>query len=100
MMPGMTSTLDHLVIVANNLAQGAAWCEATLGITHNAGGEHKLFGTHNLLFKIATPANPMAYCEIIAIMVPSRKMRPRRRFTPSLNRPVPPGNSCNDCWAV
>ena len=66
-MPGMTSTLDHLVIVANNLAQGAAWCEATLGITPGAGGEHKLFGTHNRLFKIATPANPMAYCEIIAI---------------------------------
>ena len=67
MIAAMTSTLDHLVIVANNLAQGVAWCEATLGITPGAGGEHKLFGTHNRLFKIATPANPMAYCEIIAI---------------------------------
>jgi Glyoxalase-like domain len=63
----MKCQIDHLVIVANNLAQGVAWCEATLGITPNAGGEHKLFGTHNRLFKIATPANPMAYCEIIAI---------------------------------
>jgi hypothetical protein len=63
----MKSQIDHLVIVANNLAQGVAWCEATLGITPSPGGEHKLFGTHNRLFKIATPANPLAYCEIIAI---------------------------------
>lgn len=63
----MTSQIDHLVIVADNLDQGVAWCEATLGMTPGPGGEHKLFGTHNRLFKIATPANPMAYCEIIAI---------------------------------
>ena len=67
MIPGMTSSIDHLVIVAADLVQGVAWCEATLGITPAPGGEHKLFGTHNRLFKIATPANPMAYCEIIAI---------------------------------
>lgn len=60
-------SLDHLVIVASSLDQGVAWCEATLGITPGPGGEHKLFGTHNRLFKIATPVNPMAYCEIIAI---------------------------------
>ena len=67
MIAGMTSTTDHLVIVAADLAQGVAWCEATLGITPGPGGEHALFGTHNRLFKIATPANPMAYCEIIAM---------------------------------
>jgi hypothetical protein len=59
--------IDHLVIVAHHLDQGVAWCEATLGITPGPGGEHKLFGTHNRLFKIATPAHPLAYCEIIAI---------------------------------
>lgn len=63
----MKSQIDHLVIVAANLDQGVAWCEATLGTTPSPGGEHKLFGTHNRLFKIATPANPLAYCEIIAI---------------------------------
>jgi Glyoxalase-like domain len=63
----MKSQIDHLVIVAASLDQGVAWCEATLGITPSPGGEHKLFGTHNRLFKIATPANPLAYCEIIAI---------------------------------
>jgi Glyoxalase-like domain len=60
-------SIDHLVIVAHSLDQGVAWCEATLGITPGPGGEHKLFGTHNRLFKIATPTNPLAYCEIIAI---------------------------------
>ncbi len=59
--------IDHLVVVASNLDQGVAWCEATLGITPGPGGEHKLFGTHNRLFKIATPAHPLAYFEIIAI---------------------------------
>jgi hypothetical protein len=60
-------SIDHLVVVAKDLDQGVAWCEATLGITPSPGGEHKLFGTHNRLFKIATPAHPMAYFEIIAI---------------------------------
>lgn len=43
------------------------WCEATLGITPAPGGEHAQYGTHNRLFKIATPAHPLAYFEIIAI---------------------------------
>jgi hypothetical protein len=63
----MKTSIDHLVIVAHNLEQGVQWCEATLGITPGPGGEHKLFGTHNRLFKIATPTHPLAYCEIIAI---------------------------------
>lgn len=31
------------------------------------GGSHALYGTHNRLFKIATPHHPLAYFEIIAI---------------------------------
>jgi hypothetical protein len=63
----MKTNLDHIVVVANTLEQGVQWCEATLGITPAPGGEHAQFGTHNRLFKIATPAHPMAYFEIIAI---------------------------------
>ncbi len=63
----MKTQIDHLVVVAHTLEQGVQWCEATLGITPNPGGEHAQFGTHNRLFKIATPAFPMAYFEIIAI---------------------------------
>jgi hypothetical protein len=63
----MQSQLDHLVVAARTLQEGVAWCEATLGITPSAGGEHPLFGTHNRLFRIATVNFPRAYFEIIAI---------------------------------
>ena len=63
----MSVVLDHLVIAAASLDQGLAWCEATLGVTPLPGGQHPLMGTHNRLLKIATPAFPDAYLEIIAI---------------------------------
>lgn len=63
----MTSQIDHLVVMASTLDEGVAWCEATLGITPAAGGEHEKYGTHNRLFKIASPKHPLAYFEIIAI---------------------------------
>ncbi len=63
----MKTQIDHLVVVAKTLDQGVQWCEASFGITPGPGGEHAQFGTHNRLFKIATPANPLAYLEIIAI---------------------------------
>ena len=53
--------------MAQTLEQGVQWCEATLGITPAPGGEHAQYGTHNCLFKIATPGHPLAYLEIIAI---------------------------------
>ena len=64
---GLKSQIDHIVVVAHTLEQGVAWCEATLGITPEMGGEHPQFGTHNRLFKIATPTFPLAYFEIVAI---------------------------------
>ncbi len=59
--------LDHLVVAAASLAEGVAWCEATLGVTPGPGGKHALMGTHNRLLKIATPAYPATFFEIIAI---------------------------------
>ncbi len=61
------ASIDHLVVMASDLAQGVAWCEATLGVTPGPGGEHPLMGTHNRLLKIATGAHRTAYLEIIAI---------------------------------
>ena len=58
--------IDHLVVAADTLAQGVAWCEATLGVTPGPGGEHPLMGTHNRLLRIATVDHPRAYFEIIA----------------------------------
>lgn len=63
----MKTQIDHLVVAAHTLAQGVQWCEATLGVTPAPGGEHAQYGTHNRLFKIATPTHPLAYFEIIAI---------------------------------
>ena len=59
--------IDHLVIAADSLAQGAAWCEAVLGVAPGPGGTHPLMGTHNRLLRIASPAFPLAYLEILAI---------------------------------
>ncbi len=79
----MKSQIDHLVVAAHSLQQGVEWCEATLGITPAAGGEHEKYGTYNRLFKIATPAFPVAYLEIIAInpdAVIEKKPPPARWF--------------------
>jgi hypothetical protein len=69
----MKTQIDHLVVVAHTLAQGVQWCEATLGITPGPGGDHAQYGTHNRLFKIATPAYPLAYLEILAINPQAKK---------------------------
>ena len=69
----MKTLIDHLVVVAATLEQGVQWCEATLGITPGPGGEHAQYGTHNRLFKIATPTHPLAYFEIIAIDPAAKK---------------------------
>ncbi len=69
----MNTQIDHLVIMAQSLAQGVQWCEATLGVTPAPGGEHAQCGTHNCLFKIATPSHPLAYLEIIAINPAAKK---------------------------
>ena len=61
------SQLDHLVVAATTLAEGVAWCEATLGVTPGAGGAHPLMGTHNRLLDLSSGAFPRAYLEIIAI---------------------------------
>lgn len=67
MVGAMKTHIDHLIVVAKTLTQGVQWCEATLGIIPGPGGEHTQHGTHNRLFKIATPEHPLAYFEIIAI---------------------------------
>ena len=59
--------VDHLVVAAATLAEGAAWCETTLGVAPGPVGKHPLMSTHNRVLKIATEAYPDAYLEIIAI---------------------------------
>ena len=69
----MKTQIDHLVVVAKTLELGVQWCEATLGVTPGPGGDHAQYGTHNRLFKIATPTYPLAYFEIIAINPAAKK---------------------------
>ncbi len=63
----MKSQIDHLIVVARTLEQGAQWCEETLGIAPGPSDAHAKHGTYNHLFKIASPRYPLAYFEIIAI---------------------------------
>ena len=86
--------LDHLVVAAPSLAEGVAWCEATLGVTPGPGGEHPLMGTHNRLLALEMPGSQRAYLEIIAInpaATPTRTLPLQRWFdldAPALQRRV------------
>ncbi len=83
--------LDHGVVAARTLADGVAWCEATLGITPGPGGEHGFMGTHNRLFSIGSARFPHAYFEIIAIN-PNAPVPKRTRWfdldSPALQRAI------------
>lgn len=67
--------VDHLVVLAADLASGAQWCERTLGVHPAAGGKHPLMGTHNRLLQLSGPARTHAYLEIIAIDPGAEKTR-------------------------
>jgi len=76
----LVSLIDHVVVAADTLERGVQWCEATLGVTPERGGEHSLMGTHNRLLRIATPQFPRAYLEIIAINTEASQPARRRWF--------------------
>ena len=75
----MRARVDHLIVAASDLDEGAAWCEATLGVVPAPGGEHAFMGTHNRLLRIATVDYPRAYFEIIAVQ-PGRQPQGGRRW--------------------
>ncbi|MCX7684631.1 MAG: VOC family protein [Acetobacteraceae bacterium] len=54
--------IDHIVIGAATLEQGAAWVERHLGARPSGGGRHEGAGTHNLLLGLG----PRCYLEVIA----------------------------------
>ena len=53
--------LDHIVVTARNLEDGAAAVEAALGVPLQAGGRHPLMATHNRLLSLGE-----TYLEVIA----------------------------------
>jgi hypothetical protein len=54
--------IDHLVLGARTLEEGAAFVERSLGVRCQPGGSHDGAGTHNLLLGMG----PDAYLEVIA----------------------------------
>lgn len=70
----LTCKLDHLVLVAASLDEGARYCHDLLGVWPSGGGEHAGMGTHNRLLYLG----PGLYLEIIAINpAASKPDRPR-----------------------
>ncbi len=55
--------IDHLVVAARDLDEGAAWVSDLLGVPTEPGGEHPAFGTHNRLLSLG----PTDYLEILAV---------------------------------
>lgn len=54
--------IDHLIVTAASLGEGAAWAEARLGVALDPGGRHARFGTWNRLLSLG----PGLYLEVIA----------------------------------
>lgn len=59
----MAATLDHLVVVATSLEQGAKYVKDVLDVYPMQGGKHLLMGTHNRLLGLGR----RAYLEVIAV---------------------------------
>lgn len=59
----MQTNIDHLVIGAADLAQGAAYVKETLGVDIPPGGFHPKMGTHNRLMRIGDNV----FLEVIAV---------------------------------
>lgn len=55
--------LDHVVVIAPSLEEGAAHVKAQLGIDMPFGGEHPQMGTHNLLLRLGDAV----FLEVIAV---------------------------------
>ena len=69
----MTYRLDHLVVAARALGEGARWAAERLGRPPDGGGRHEAMGTHNALWGLGE-----VYLEVIAVDPEgSRPRRPR-----------------------
>ncbi|MEI2828015.1 MAG: VOC family protein [Dermatophilaceae bacterium] len=61
--PTRGPVVDHLVVAAATLDEGATWIRDRLGVETEPGGEHPAFGTHNRLLSLG----PSDYLEVLAV---------------------------------
>jgi hypothetical protein len=59
----VSASIDHIVIGASSLDEGARWLEEQLGVALSPGGQHPAMGTHNGVLRIGEDI----YLELIAI---------------------------------
>lgn len=59
----MPCALDHLVVTAPALEDGARWVAQALGVAPGPGRKHPHMGTHNLLLSLG----PAVYLEVVAV---------------------------------
>jgi glyoxalase-like protein len=72
----MIPEIDHLVVTAPSLADGADYIRRELGVEMQPGGEHPLMGTHNLLLKLGDAT----YLEVLAVNPDAPRPRGPRWF--------------------
>ncbi len=68
--------LDHIAVVAPDLATGIAWVRETLGIEPLPGGKHPEMGTHNHLLRLGDGV----FLEVISVDPGAGKPSPHRRW--------------------
>lgn len=68
--------LDHIVIAAQDLQQGADYLRSTLGVDIPPGGKHQTMATHNRVMQLGNDA----YLELIAIDADGKAPRHPRWF--------------------
>jgi hypothetical protein len=68
--------LDHIAVVAPDLAAGVAWVREALGAEMSAGGSHPEMGTHNRLARLGDDV----FLEVIAVEPGARRSEHRRWF--------------------
>lgn len=59
----LRTRLDHIIVAARSLDEGADWVESRLGVRTPPGGRHEMMGTHNRVMALGDSV----YLEIIAV---------------------------------
>jgi hypothetical protein len=72
----MTAELDHIAVIAPDLAGGVAWLREVLGVEAPPGGAHPEMGTHNHLLRLGDDL----FVEVIAVDPAAPRPAHRRWF--------------------